>query len=159
MQGWAGAGWGAQFIPRVGMEVVVAFEAGNPDRPLVLGALYNGVTRPPFALPEQKTRSGWRSHSTPRTEGFNELSFEDAAGREQLYLHASRDLDALVERNRTATIRNDDHTEVQRNQTVVVRAAQTTQVIGARTTEVDAEDRVDVRGSRSVSVQRELPRV
>ena len=64
MQPWAGAGWGHQFIPRIGTEVVVAFEGGDPDKPLVLGSVYNG-THPAFPLPNEKTRSGIRTQSSP----------------------------------------------------------------------------------------------
>ena len=108
MQPWAGAAWGHQFIPRVGMEVVVVFEGGDPDKPMVLGSLYNGTHPPPFALPGDKTRSGIRTQSSPGGGGFNELCFEDAAGREQVYLHAQRDLDEVVEQNHTLLVRNDE---------------------------------------------------
>ena len=84
MQPWAGAGWGHQFIPRVGMEVVVTFEGGDPDKPLVLGSVYNGTHPSPFPLPANKTRSGWKTQSSPGGGGYNELSFEDAVGREQI---------------------------------------------------------------------------
>ncbi|MCA9702149.1 MAG: type VI secretion system tip protein VgrG, partial [Myxococcales bacterium] len=77
-QSWAGPSWGAQFIPRVGMEVVVEFLDGNPDRPLVTGCVYNGNNPPPFALPDHKTQSGWRTNSSPGGGGSNELRFEDA---------------------------------------------------------------------------------
>ena len=108
MQPWAGAGWGHQFIPRVGMEVVVAFEGGDPDKPMVLGSLYNGTHPPPFKLPEMKTRSGIRTDSSRGGGGFNELSFEDAAAQEQVYLHAQRALDEVVEQNHTLLVKNDE---------------------------------------------------
>ena len=84
MQAWGGAGWGALFLPRVGMEVAVAFEGGDPDKPLVLGCLYNGTHPPPFQLPGDRTRSGFRTQSSPGGNGYNELSFQDAAGQEQI---------------------------------------------------------------------------
>ena len=64
MQAWGGAGWGAQFIPRVGMEVIVVFEGGDTDKPMVLGSLYNGTHPVPFQLPSDRTRSGWRTQSS-----------------------------------------------------------------------------------------------
>jgi type VI secretion system secreted protein VgrG len=112
MHAWGGAGWGAQFIPRVGMEVVVVFEGGDTDKPMVLGCLYNGTHPPPFLLPGDKTRSGWRTQSTPGGGGSNELSFEDAASNEQIYVHAQRDLNEAVERNHTLLIRNDEFIRV-----------------------------------------------
>ena len=111
-QSWAGAGWGAQFIPRVGMEVVVEFLEGNPDRPIVTGCVYNGGSEPPFSLPGNSTQSGWRSNSSPGGGGSNELRFEDAAGSEQIFVHGQKD---WVEQ-----IRNDASTEVGRNQVLGV---------------------------------------
>src|SRR5262249_44782585 len=89
-QPWAGAGWGAQFMPRIGMEVVVTYLGGDLDRPLVTGCVYNATHTPPFALPENATRSGLRTQSVPSGHGANELWFEDGDGREQVYLHAQR---------------------------------------------------------------------
>ena len=112
MQSWAGAGFGSQFIPRVGQEVVITFEGGDPDKPIVLGAVYNGTHPPPFALPGDKTRSGIKTQSSPGGSGSNELSFEDAAGREQVYVHAQRDLDEVVERNHTLLARGNERLRV-----------------------------------------------
>jgi type VI secretion system secreted protein VgrG len=120
MQPWGGAGWGVQFIPRVGMEVVVTFEGGDPDKPLVLGSIYNGTHPSPFVLPQDRTRSGWRTQSSPGGRGFNELSFEDAAAAEQIYMHAQRDHDEVVERDHTAKIGNDERISVKRERTHTV---------------------------------------
>ena len=79
-QTWAGPGFGSMFLPRIGMEVVIQFLDGNPDRPLVVGCVYNGVNTPPLEFPDEKTRSTIRSNSSPGGDGFNELRFEDAAG-------------------------------------------------------------------------------
>lgn len=99
-QGWAGAGWGLQFVPRVGMEVLVSFLGGDVDRPIITGSVYNATHPLPFELPEQATRSGLRSRSVG-AEGFNELSFDDKAGHEQVYLHAERDWLAEVKGQHT----------------------------------------------------------
>lgn len=107
-QTWAGAGWGFQFIPRVGMEVVVTFLGGDPDRPVVTGCLYNGTHPTPEPLPDRLSRSGIRTQSTPEGGGFNELSFEDAKGTERVYLRAERDLDLLVRNSRTTSVVRDD---------------------------------------------------
>ncbi|APR86240.1 VgrG protein [Minicystis rosea] len=115
MQPWAGASWGHQFIPRVGMEVVVAFEGGDPDKPMVLGSLYNGTHPPPFMLPGDKTRSGIRTQSSPGGGGFNELSFEDAAGNEQIYIHAQKNFNEVVEKNHTLLVKNDEFIRVLAN--------------------------------------------
>src|SRR5262249_39025879 len=120
MHPWGGAGWGVQHIPRVGMEVVVVFEGGDPDKPLVLGCVYNGTHPPPFALPADRTRSGIRTQSSPGGGGNNELSFEDRRGQEQVYLHAQRDLDEVVEHDHTLEVRADERIRVARNQTSYV---------------------------------------
>ena len=92
-QAWAGPGWGALFLPRIGQEVVVDFLEGDPDRPLVTGCVYNGQNLPPYRrCPGEKTKSTMRSSSSPGGGGFNELRFEDAAGEEEIYLHAQKDL-------------------------------------------------------------------
>src|SRR5262249_45632384 len=96
MQPWAGASWGSQFIPRVGMEVVVLFVGGDVDRPLIAGSVANGVNPMPFSLPAKKTQSGIKTRSSPGGDGSNELRFDDAKGAEQVYLHAQKDLDVLV---------------------------------------------------------------
>lgn len=112
MQPWAGAGWGSQFIPRVGMEVVVTFEGGDPDKPLVLGSVVNATHPPPFVLPQNKTRSGIRTQSTPGQSGFNELSFEDSQGSEQIFLQAQKNLDEVVGHDHTLRVENDERIRI-----------------------------------------------
>ncbi|CAD6552072.1 Actin cross-linking toxin VgrG1 [Paraburkholderia kirstenboschensis] len=93
-QMWAGKRWGAQFIPRVGQEVVVSFLDGNPDRPLIIGSVYNADNMPPYSLPDNKTQSGVksRSHAGGGSEDYNEIRFEDKKGGEQVLIHAQKDL-------------------------------------------------------------------
>ncbi len=144
LQPWAGAGWGAMFLPRVGMEVVVDFLEGNPDRPVVLGCLYNGQHPPPYTLPEERTRSGLRTRSTPEGVGANELGFEDAAGAERLYLHAQRDLEVVARRDRTAVVRRDQSTAVDRDLSE--------HVAGDRSRRVTGREDIAVGGERTVTV-------
>jgi uncharacterized protein involved in type VI secretion and phage assembly len=86
---WAGNGWGAMFIPRIGHEVLVDFIEGDPDRPVVTGRLYTGNNKPPYPLPAEKTKSTIKSESSLGGGGFNELRFEDLKGREEIFLHAA----------------------------------------------------------------------
>jgi type VI secretion system secreted protein VgrG len=106
-QTWAGGSWGSMFIPRVGQEVVVDFLEGNPDRPLVTGVVYNASNKVPHGLPENKTRSGIVSNSSPGGGGNNELRLEDKAGQEEFYLHASRDFRREVKHDEIGKIDND----------------------------------------------------
>lgn len=148
MQPWAGARWGHQFIPRVGMEVVVTFLGGDPDRPLVTGCVSNGSHPPSFPLPESRTRSGVRTHSTPSAPGqlgFNELSFEDAVGKEQVYLRAERD---LVEE-----VQNDHRTTVDGNQRTTVKGLQHATVEQHRSDEVLGNERRRVAGNAISAVE------
>jgi type VI secretion system secreted protein VgrG len=148
-QAWAGAGWGSQFIPRVGMEVLVSFVGGDVDRPVVTGCLYNGIHPTAFALPDHKTRSGFRTQSTPGGDGFNELSFDDAAGSEQMQLHAARDLDVDVKRNHTIEVGGDEIRHVRRDLQDVVDGDRTTQTRGAATVIASGDHGVQIGGDRN----------
>ncbi|WP_421701023.1 type VI secretion system Vgr family protein [Aliiroseovarius sp.] len=102
-QNWAGNGWGGMVIPRIGMEVVVEFLEGDPDKPLVTGCVYNGKNDPPYELPAHKTRSTFRT-DTHQGEGFNELRFEDEKGKEEIFLHAQKDRNTKVENNQSERV-------------------------------------------------------
>ncbi len=102
-QSWAGNGWGGMVVPRIGMEVVVEFLEGDPDQPLVTGCVYNGRQKVPYDLPGHKTKSVFRS-DTHQGEGFNEVSFEDQAGQEKIYVHAQKDQDIHVGNNRAKRV-------------------------------------------------------
>ncbi|HJL15498.1 MAG TPA: type VI secretion system tip protein TssI/VgrG [Sandaracinaceae bacterium LLY-WYZ-13_1] len=147
-QTWAGhdgMGYpGFVFIPRVGMEVVVTFVNGDPDRPLVTGAVYNGTNLPPQAMPDEASRSMIRTRSLGGS-GYNELSFEDASGQEEVHLRAERDLRELVRHNHS--------TEVHANQTNHVGGNQEIHVEGDhRRVHVDRVERYDVDGNRHLTV-------
>lgn len=106
MQPWAGAGWGTSFIPRIGMEVVVNFFDGDPDRPVITGSVYNGDNKPPFS---SKTQSGIKTRSSKggTANNANELRFDDIKGSEQVFIHAEKNMDTEVENDETLTIDND----------------------------------------------------
>jgi type VI secretion system secreted protein VgrG len=105
-QGWAGAAWGAMVLPRIGHEVVVTFLDGDPDRPLVTGAVYNADNTVPYPLADHATRTTLKSRSSAEAEGFNELRLEDKAGSEEVYLHAQKDLLIEVIGSRTTTLQD-----------------------------------------------------
>jgi len=103
-QTWAGKRWGTIFLPRVGMEVVVDFLEGDPDRPIVTGCVYNGNNKPPYDLPANKTMSGWKSDSSRHNGGYNEFVFDDHRDSEKIRLHAERDHEVTVKHAETWTI-------------------------------------------------------
>ena len=120
-QSWAGIGWGGIAIPRVGHEVVVDFLDGNPDRPIVTGSVYHANNTVPYALADNKTRSTFKTNSSPGGGGFNELRFEDKKGEEEVFLQAQKDFNITVLHNQTSTITQDRTTTVQKgNDTLTV---------------------------------------
>ena len=102
-QNWAGKGWGGMVIPRIGMEVVVEFLEGDPDKPLVTGCVYNGANTVPYPLPDNKTRSTFKT-KTHEGSGFNELRFEDAKDNEEIYVHGQKDRNTKIEHNQSERV-------------------------------------------------------
>ena len=153
MQTWAGGGFGAQFIPRKGMEVVVAFDGGDPDRPIVLGCVYNAVAPPPFQLPQRKTVSGIRTQSSPGGDGGNELSFDDAAGQERVHIHAERNLEIVVDHDRQVDVEHDDELRVRGERREIINGAANAELRGSRSVAVAHNDATRVEGNRGVSTQ------
>lgn len=118
-QVWSGKNWGWITIPRIGQEVVVDFLEGDPDRPLIIGRVYNADQTTPYTLPDNQTQSGIKSRSSKSggAANFNEIRFEDLKGSELLSLHAEKDMDTMVE--------HDDSQEVQNDRTIKVSGKHT----------------------------------
>lgn len=112
---WAGDSFGAVTIPRIGMEVVVTYLEGNPDKPLITGCVPNKVTPVPYPLPANKTKTVLRSDSSPRSGGYNELSIEDRAGQELIYLRAQRDIEQVILNDSDTKIGNDRREQITRD--------------------------------------------
>ena len=163
-QPWAGRNWGAVSIPRIGQEVVVSFLEGDPDRPLIIGSVYNGTHLPPYTLPDNKTQSGILSRSSPNGTGehANSLRFEDKKGAEQVYLHAERNMDCVVEAsdsqqvggNRTIAVKGAHHETVGKeievvseNGHVLIKAATSIELtVGASTLSMDSSGNISLNG-------------
>jgi type VI secretion system secreted protein VgrG len=145
--GWAGDNFGAITIPRIGMEVLVTYLEGNPDNPLITGCLINKVTPPPYPLPENKTRTVLRSHSSPSTGGYNELSIEDRAGQELIYLRAQRDLEQKVENDSRLEVGNERRENIKGNSIMVLGAEEHRTVTADRKTQLKASDYLQIAAS------------
>lgn len=115
-QAWAGKGWGAVSIPRVGQEVVVDFLEGDPDRPIITGRVYNASSHVPYPLPDHKTMTSFKSNSTVGGHGFNEIRFEDKKGSEQLFVHAEKDLELRIKNDVKEWIGNERHLILKKDQ-------------------------------------------
>lgn len=113
-QSWTGGKFGAQFIPRVGSEVLVSFVQGHPDFPLVTGTVYNGQNKPPFSLPAEKNESGFATRSSTQgsADDGHRLSFNDKKGEEKLTIVAQKDLSLTVKNDVTSTIAANRSTEL-----------------------------------------------
>jgi type VI secretion system secreted protein VgrG len=143
---WAGSNYGSIHIPRIGQEVIVDFERGDPDHPIITGRVYNAEQMPPWELPANKTQSGILTRSTLKGaySNANALRFEDSKGEEQVWLHAERNQDIEVEvdethwvgRDRQKTIDRDEKTHIHRH----------------RTETVDGNERITVHRTRSKTV-------
>lgn len=162
-QAWAGPGWGAFVLPRIGQEVVVSFLDGDPDRPLVTGCVYNGANAPPYALPDAQTRTTLKTNSSPGGDGFNELRFEDKAGEEEVWLKAQKDLTVAVGNARKVTVSEaDDTLEVSKgnrevtvatgNETLTVAGTRTVKVTGAETHTSEADHTHKIGGNLTIEV-------
>jgi len=100
---WAGKGYGALTIPRIGQEVIVDFLEGNPDAPIITGRVYNAEQAPPYDPGKGGVVSGMRSN-THKGKGFNEMSMNDTAGKEKITIHAQYDMDTTVEHDDTQKV-------------------------------------------------------
>ncbi|MET0328379.1 MAG: type VI secretion system tip protein TssI/VgrG [Luteimonas sp.] len=142
---WAGKQWGMVHIPRVGQEVVVSFLEGDPDRPLIVGSVYNGDHAAPYPLPAEKTRSGIRSRSeNGGADDFNEIRFEDKKGSEELFLHAQKDMREAVE--------NDHHVLIEHDEIGEIKNDQTGKVGNDRTHEIGNDDTLDVKNNGTTTI-------
>jgi type VI secretion system secreted protein VgrG len=158
-QPWAGKGWGGYFIPRIGQEVIVDFLNGDPDRPIIVGRVYNDHQPKPF---DSHTQSGFRTRSTPKgsAANCNEFRFDDKKGEEQVYLHAEKNQDISVENDethtvghdRTKTIDNDETNHIKRDRTETVDRNEKINVHGWRTEEVDLDESITVHKNRTERV-------
>ncbi len=153
--GWAGKSWGQIYLPRIGQEVVVSFLEGDPDRPLVTGSVYNAEQTVPYTLPTDQTKSTIKSNSSKGGGGFNELRFEDKKDSEEVWFHAQKDHNLLIENNRTKEVKNDEVNTIKNNRTTTIQEKDDTLIVdkGKRIIKVNTSDEThDVKGTRTLKV-------
>ena len=164
---WAGEGFGAVTIPRIGMEVVVTYLEGNPDHPLITGCVPNKVTPVPYPLPAHKTKTVLRSHSSPANGGYNELSIEDRAGQELIHLRAQRDIEQVVlndsdthigndrrehiTRDSHSLISNDRFEQVDNNSSSLIKGDELHTTQGLRNTVIGGNELISITGNSSTT--------
>ncbi|KQO27208.1 type VI secretion system Vgr family protein [Acidovorax sp. Leaf78] len=167
---WAGSNFGAIAIPRIRMEVLVDHIDANPDRPIIVGVVYNADNMPPWSLPANQTQSGIKTRSSKGGAAgagmkngpgdANALRFEDKAGQEQLWLHAQKDQLTEVEndeekwvgRDREKTIDRDETNTIHRDRTETVDRNEKITVHGWRTEEVDGDETITIHSNRKERV-------
>jgi type VI secretion system secreted protein VgrG len=146
-QVWAGKQWGAIHIPRIGQEVIVDFLEGDPDQPIITGRVYNAEQMPPYTLPDNMTQSGLKSRSTKQGDAttFNELRFEDKKDSEEIYFHAEKNFNRVVENNDTLKVGFEKKADG--NQTIEIRNNQKL-VVGSN----DADGNAPPDGSQTTEI-------
>ncbi len=157
-QSLAGKNWGTVFVPRIGMEVVVQFIDGDPDRPLVTGAVYNNENMPPWALPANATKGGilTRSSKGGQASNANELSFEDKKDAEKIFFHAEKDFVREVENDDTLDVGHDQKRTIKNDRTTTITEGNDTYTLdkGNRSETLKAgNETLDIdKGNRTVTL-------
>jgi len=153
--GWAGKQWGGIFLPRIGQEVIVSYLEGDPDRPLITGAVYNNEQVVPYTLPDEQTKSTVKTNSSKGGNGFNEIRFEDKKDSEELYFHAQKDQNIVVEHDRTKKVLHNETNEIKQDRSTTIQEGNDTYVVskGNRTFKVDTgNETYDVKGKRDLTI-------
>ena len=147
---WAGKNWGAVSIPRIGHEVIVSFREGDPDQPIITGSVYNDDNMPPYELPANATQSGLKTRSSKEgtADNFNELRFEDKKGSEEVYIHAEKDQNNIVENNKTISVGNDQSETITNNKTIKVGVNHTENIGGNMKLKIDGSQDIAITGNK-----------
>jgi type VI secretion system secreted protein VgrG len=153
-QHWAGKTWGSIHIPRMGQEVVVEFLEGDPDRPIITGRIYNADQTAPYSLPANKTQSGVKSRSSKggSSANFNEIRFEDKMGSEEVYIHAEKDQNNVVENNETTQVGKDRTENVGNNETITIGTNRTEKVGNNETIAIGTNRAETVGSNETISI-------
>jgi type VI secretion system secreted protein VgrG len=149
---WASGSWGSIWVPRIGMEVIVEFLEGDPDRPIVTGNVYNGANKTPYSLPADKTKSTIKTNSSKGGGGSNEIRFEDKKGSEEMYVHAQKDMNHVVENDHSVQIGNDHSLQVGNDQGIVIQGGNRTIAVqsGTHTETIKGDTTIRVTSGKLV---------
>ncbi len=148
----AGASWGAVWIPRIGFEVVVQFIEGDPDRPIIIGSVYNAANMPPYPLDAEKTKSTIKSNSSKGGGGFNEYRFEDKKGSEEIYQHGQKDLTIVTNNDKNQSTGHDETLKIGNDRSKDVGNNETTKIGVDRTEEVGSNEMIKIGANRTEDV-------
>jgi type VI secretion system secreted protein VgrG len=151
---WAGKGWGAVAIPRMGQEVIVDFLEGDPDQPIITGRVYNAEQMPPYGLPANQTQTGIKSRSSKGggADNFNEIRFEDKKGSEEMYIHAEKDQKTVVEHDQTIGVGNDRAESIKRDRSLEVGRDKSEAVRRDKTIQVGRDHNEKINANMAVMV-------
>jgi type VI secretion system secreted protein VgrG len=159
-QPWAGKGYGTAHIPRIGNEVVIEFLDGDPDRPLIIGSVYNADQTPPLGLPDAGIQMGIKSRSSKGGGGHNEITVTDTKGTELITIHGQYDMSTTVlhdetidiGNDRTDSVGNDETISIGNNRTETVGNDETITIGSNRTEQVGADESIKIGKNRSRTV-------
>lgn len=153
-QQWAGPNFGYIWIPRVGMEVVVQFINGDPDRPLITGCVYNNVNPVPYPLPANKEWSGIKTRSTKggTQDTYNEIRLVDSIGNELFRMQAQKDLHIFVKNDRSEYILNDRFLDVAGDKHEKIEKDKYVTVEGDFQEDVEGDVKVKVGGDATLAI-------
>jgi type VI secretion system secreted protein VgrG len=149
---WAGSGWGAMYIPRIDQEVIVDFLEGDPDQPIITGRVYDGTNTPPYPLPGEKNKSTIKSDSTIGGGGSNEIRFDDTKGSEEIYTHAQKDQNEVVENNMSTSVGKNQSINVGRNQSISAGSSRSISVGWNHQESVGLSQSISVGAIQSITV-------
>ncbi|MEO8240857.1 MAG: type VI secretion system tip protein TssI/VgrG [bacterium] len=157
---WGGKDWGMFSVPRIGMEVIVQFERGNIDRPYCTGVVYNGVNKPPYALPNEMTKTGIRTNSSKGGGGFHELTFDDKKDSESIFFQSEKDYKQIIKNNAEITIGMEKKDKGSLTQTIyqdkteTIKEGDLTQTVekGNRITKIKTDDTETIEGKQTVEI-------
>jgi type VI secretion system secreted protein VgrG len=154
-QQWAGPNFGYIWIPRVGMEVVVQFINGDPDRPLITGCVYNNLNPVPYPLPANKEWSGIKTRSTKggSQNNYNEIRLVDSIGNELFRMQAEKDFHLFVKNDRTEYILKDRFLDVVGDKHEKIEGDKYVTVQKGLQEEVQKDVKVKVGGDATLSIK------